>query len=318
MFLKKEPPYNTGELPQIFLPTSITRGSVEHARFLFCSCYYMRGGIKSDAAIKALTTFYEKYPHYFDPEFFLDDEKGLLEQFSKRLREVGLKYNATIVPKFWMKNFQKMYTFWDGNPALLLQGVEYSEIKERILNSGKINPLHPHGFFGFREKMVSMLIYFLVEGGFADSFHFPVPIDFHALRIITAHEILTTDSGCGNLLTQEYLAAAREISLEFCRETRTNPLDLCNALWLMSRGWCRLHPGNSSEVGIYHGRKTHVGVSKKSSWTEKNTATYEKTCGMCPIKETCKFLIPSGPYYRQGRIEIRGERKEPPQMNLFI
>lgn len=318
-FKNKLPPYDTAPLPQILTPTQIQKKSAEHARFLFCCCYYMRGGIRSDTAMKSLAVLYENHPEYFDSAYVAQaDEKSLLQSLKQHLQEVKLNYNASVIPQFWIDNFKKINTFWGDNPAQLIQDADYEEITERIMNSGKIKSENPHGFFGFREKMVSMIIYFLVDAEFIDPLHFPVPIDFHALRIITAHEILDTETNTKtNILSPEYLQAARDISVKFCLEHNESPLDLCGALWLLSRTWCSLHPGNASEVGIYHGRKTHIGVSKKSRWTQKNAFTYEATCGRCPIEKTCKYLIPAGYYYRQGKIIIRGERNNHPQLNLF-
>ena len=40
------------------MPRNLTLGSKEHALFLFCLCYHMRGGIDSITAIKSLAKLY--------------------------------------------------------------------------------------------------------------------------------------------------------------------------------------------------------------------------------------------------------------------
>lgn len=299
-------------------------GSKEHALFLFCVCYYMRGGIKSATAITSLSKVYKQHPDLFVPEYFDDINTKEAEVEAEStithiLQENGLAYNATVIPKHWIKNFQKIYRFWEGNPVNLLKRVgSYTKACRVIANKGRNSSKNPNGFYGFQEKMVSMLIHFYVEAGIIEPTAFPVPVDFHVLRILVAHKILTKGkpSKNQNVFGQELLQKARSLSVRYCKEHDVNAKDLSDALWFLSRNLCSEHPGNDSLIGEYRARKTEIKPAPVT-WNKTQVKSYERSCLDCPVKETCCFNIPSANYYRRGELVIRGPRAEPPQLYLF-
>src|SRR3989344_4226216 len=71
---RKEFPYNLKKAkpPQIAakLPKNLVYGTLRHANFLWCSCYYMRGGIQSDVAMTRLAKVHEDAPALFEPHAF--------------------------------------------------------------------------------------------------------------------------------------------------------------------------------------------------------------------------------------------------------
>lgn len=313
MYLMKKYPYDLPEAtpPQIRenLPRGLVWGSRQHACFLFTLCYWMRGGIDSHTAIRALTRLYEAIPSIFDPgNELLYSSADLPAEFKK----VGLGYNASEIASAWRENWRKIVTEWGSDPRNLFKGIStYEEACARIQRRGK------SGFKGFQEKMVSMLTYFYMDAGIIDRWHFPVPVDFHVLRIVFSNEIIvaeTENASANGFYTKRVLGAIRDLFMWYCREYSVDPLTLCEAIWLYSRMQCSKHPGNISKVGGRQGRKTPVYAAK--TWSKSQTRAFERTCGVCPLQNSCRWCIPSAKYYIQGRLERRGYREEPLQSRL--
>lgn len=347
-FLTKEWPYNLPgatapqipvNMPKTLKLTGQRTGEEKRrlALYLFHACYYMRGGIQSDIAFRSLSRLFDSHLYFFLPE---KRNSFSVKELTEQLQRHGLGFNTGVgsrphildqahlfgnraesvapgrngmnrmtIPKQWMINLERLADRWSGNPLDILRDVvEYEEACTRIANDGKGN-----GFIGFQEKMVSMLIYFLMDAGFVDPWNFPLPVDFHVLRFIFEHEILThapRENGSG-LFTATAKKAIRELSVDYCRRhPETDPLHLTEIIWIWSRELCSEHAGNQSIVGQRNGRKTKIDPVPK--WDAQQMRAFDRTCERCPISNTCKWCIPSALYYIQGRIEKRGRRGEPP------
>lgn len=315
MYLRKEYPFNLpgAVLPQRngYIPEEARQDKRKYALFLFAACYWMRGGIKSDTAFQQLGTFYRQDPGSFLPE---NAEALSAAVLADKLKAIGLGYNVKEISGFWKENLSKLDRKWKGDPCNLFAGIStYEEACDRIQNNKS------NGFGGFQEKMVSMLTYFLMDAGLVDPWNFPVPVDFHVIRIVFANEILVAGkdemNGSG-LYIKKNLDAIRRLVMDYCRERDVDPLLLADALWLYSQLQCSRHPGNQSNVGGRHGRMTKLWPIKR--WSEAQTKAYEETCGVCPLRRTCRWCVPSAEYYIRGRIILRERRDSPPQGNLFI
>jgi hypothetical protein len=313
-YLRKEYPFDQPEAkpPQISenLPKSLGWGTREHALFLFAVCYWMRGGIKSGTAIKALARLYDASPEIFLPE---SEPATTAAELTAKFRSVGLGFNSDEIGTAWKNNLRKIAARWDNDPRTIFSGVTtYEEACERIQNKGK------RGFHGFQEKMVSMLTYFYMDAGIVDRWHFPIPVDFHVLRTVFAHEIVIADRSEFNgngFYTKPILAAVRNLFQSYCVRNNVDPLLLCDAVWLYSGLMCNQHPGNQSEVGSRDGRQTELRPTAR--WSQAQTKTYERTCGVCVVQKSCKWCVPSAEYYVRGRIVLREERDTPPQQSFF-
>ena len=273
----------------------------------------MRGGITSETAILALGRLYLKAPKIFIPQTFLQPQ-GKKRRVRQHLTNNGLGYNAKETARNWVENFGKLERFWDGSPALLFANVEnYEDICKRIIHNGNKSAENPNGFYGFREKMVSMLIHFLMDAEIIPPFTFPVPVDFHVLRILVAHELLVvkgTQPG-DNLYQPAVLVAARKLTETYCRKHGVNSLRLGDALWLLSSALCRLHPGNETIYGKREGRRTILRPIVPD-WNNPNHYNrYAQACGQCPIERSCRHTVPAGHYYVRGELVIRGSRAKP-------
>ncbi len=308
-------PYNLSKAtpPQVpeNLPRSLTRGSKEHALFLFALCYWMRGGIESDTATRQLAALYDFAPNIFLPECAAKMYPCVLRGL---FRFAGLTFNADQIAHLWKANAKKLAEEWGGDPRTIFSGIDtYEEACARIQNkNGK-------GFGGFQEKMVSMIIYFFMDAGMIDRWNFPPPVDFHCLRIVFASKIVrasTRDRTRNGFYTKPVLATVRELLREYCAERNVDPVILCEALWIHSRIMCAEHPGNMSMVSkTRKGRRTKITPVPR--WTAAQARAYERTCRVCPIEDVCTFCIPSAHYYIGGMLQMRCVRDAPPQQSLF-
>lgn len=292
------------------LPRNLVAGSVQHGAFLFCLCFYMRGGIKSDVVAKALTKLYEKNPNLFIPEKW---NELVAEDIAQLLKSVNLGFNSRQIGNFWVVNFQRLAEKWEGNPANLFKNVSsYDKLCERIANDG-----NGKGFRGFQKKMASMLYYFLAEAGLVEEFNFPIPVDFHVCRMVLANEIVKIENreNGENLYQPEVLDAIRDLSVSYCREKGISTLKLCDGLWGYSRAICNLHPGNQSSIGERRGRGTLV-LKIAGGWSEAQENSFYNSCERCLLAKTCIGCVPSAPYYVRGELIIRSNRDEPPQQFL--
>lgn len=301
------------------LPRGGFRDEIDHACYLFALCFYMRGGIQSDRAALALSRIYEGQPELFRPQTVTADMEPDIRAL---LARSGLNFNGGEISHFWVENFRRLKERWGSDPRTILQGVDtFEEACRRIQNTAD-NRKHGRGFLGFQEKMVSMLIYFLVEAGYGDPFTFPAPIDFHVLRVMVAHHVVciiegTPPSGRVNYFHKDVLRALRDLFSWYARTHNTDPVHLSEVVWGLSRSMCYQHPGNTTIYrGKRRGRKSDL-VPLRVTWNEAQTLAYERSCLRCPVEPTCRFNIPAAPYYVRGELIIRGFREQPPQKRLF-
>ncbi len=313
--------YNNNELPYSLdrvrvphdprhMPKTMERSGVDHAVFLFNVCYYMRGGIKSNDAVKRMANVYDEWPSLFDCEFAKDVDPGAIEEI---LKTNGLGFQKVVADQ-WVENSRRLHELYDGDPRKIFEGVDSYELsQERIQNDGKGG-----GFKGFQEKMTSMIIYYLMDEDLIDRFNFPIPVDLHVLRVSIANEMITFGDvpHKTNLFTKETLSALRTLYLQYAEERNVNPLRLCDAVWMLSESSCGRHPGNTTIEP--HGRKVRNGRSTYLIPKEVNfddptqLKAYRESCAICPIEETCQYNIPGTQYYVGGNLIIRGPRKRIP------
>jgi hypothetical protein len=85
------------------MPKTLERGSVDHAMFLFNVCYYMRGGIKSNDAVKRMSAIYDAHPELFNADFARTFDSNELQAI---LKENGLGFQATVANQ-WIENSRR-------------------------------------------------------------------------------------------------------------------------------------------------------------------------------------------------------------------
>lgn len=299
------------------MPPSLELGTKEHAMFLWTSCYYMRGGIKSVDAFKRLGAMYEAAPGVFDASISMHMDP---EEIALLLKKYQLGFQDA-VSKQWVENAGRLMERCDGDPRAIFDSIgTYDEALSKIKNDHKGN-----GYLGFQEKMTSMIIYFLMDEKLIEAFNFPIPIDLHVMRISIANELITfpgVPHGT-NLYRPETLATLRTIYEDYSKAHDVDALRLCDAVWLFSEAMCSNQPGNITlePEGRHNrnGRSTVLIPLEVDPYSETQRDAFKRTCGRCVLRDVCKWNIPGKPYYVQGHLGIRGPRKEfePLQGELF-
>ncbi len=313
-YADNEPPYNLDRvrLPHDprHMPETLERGSVDHAMFLFNVCYYMRGGIKSNDAVKRMAAIYDNYPELFNADYAQGFGR---EELKKILGAHGLGFQDAVAGQ-WIENSRRLQELYDGDPRNIFQGVEtYAQSQELIQNQkGK-------GFLGFQEKMTSMIIYYLMDEELIEPFNFPIPVDLHVMRVSIANEMISFADSKGepvphgtNVFTKETLEALRGLYLNYAEERGVNPLRLCDAVWMLSESSCGRHPGNTTIEPLRrkyrNGRKTYLIPKVVDINDPAQQKAYGESCAICPIQDTCELNIPGTQYYVGGNIIVRGRR----------
>jgi hypothetical protein len=324
-----------------YLPKDIVWGSREHLLYLFFLNIYMKGGINSAAAIISLSRFYAEHSWAFMPENILALETWehvlFVEWLGWVLPQYGLGVNITEAKWHWFWNGLKLAKFWASNPLNLFSEVQenaertwqsyriakhnYAHLCRRIIRKQGLSHEQlmesPNGFYGFQHKMVSMIAYFYVHAGAVKPFAYPVPVDFHILRVLIATGILTM-RGMRKRAWQyreKFLPYAREVTLRYIVETGEDTQLLAEGLWLLSRTLCRWHPGNKSSVEKSNRARRRVITDTPFVWTAHTERLYDKSCAICPVEDHCKWNIPSSYYYVKGVILVREARSRPDNTN---
>lgn len=294
------------------MPKTLERGSREHAVFLFKVCYYMRGGTKSTDAVKALANIYDERPEFFDCSIAKDLEP---EPIVEALTAQGLGFQQTVA-KQWVENARRLHERYDGDPRKIFDEVAtYEHSQALIQNDGKGG-----GFIGFKEKMTSMIIYYLMDDELIDEFVFPIPVDVHVMRVSVANEMITfgdTPHGT-NLYVPEALGPLRKLYYDYAVDRNVDPRPLCSAVWLLSEALCGKSPGNITKEPLGRknrdGRSTYLVPNVVDPEDFNQQKAYMKTCGSCAVENTCKLNIPGAQYYIAGGLIIRGKRIRFPQL----
>jgi len=315
-------PFNLPEAQAPQIPANMPKGgfasSVDHARFLFLACLWMRGKIKSDTAIRGLSRIYETLPEAFQPEYARTLSPEMLIPI---LKQNALGFAKGQNARFWIENMARLDDHWRGDPRRLFDGItSYENLCKRVRNHktkwGRERNTEGPGFMGFQKKMTSLLAYFLMEAKLVDRFDFPLPVDFHVMRIMIAHKILAFEGSIDDFSKKHILDAAREFAIEYAERHKVDSLHFSEFVWYFSRAMCDKHPGN---ISVYTGGRNRQTIirAKTITWKKGQQDTYNMTCGQCPIENTCMACIPAGPYYNHGKLVIRSRRDKPPQQRLF-
>lgn len=313
-------PYNS---PYALLPQrdnnitpKLERGSVEHAMFLFCLCYYMRGGIRSDQATRCLSQLYKRRPGLFNAEKAANASP---QSIRGSLVRVKLSYMKQHTPIYWIENAKLLCELYDGDPRKIYAGTDsWDEICLRIQNRshrGKNGAFtHRQGMLGFQEKMASMLTYYLMEAELIEPFHFPVPVDFHVMRVAVATEMVTFEDlpEDRDVYTDEMRSVLRNAFHDYAIRHDASTIEMANAMWLLSRAVCSQHVGNRALMnGGYQARRTDLSAYQPI-WDEAERQKYAQTCGQCPVEHNCALDIPNAMYTRQGKLLALRPHSKPP------
>lgn len=292
-------------------------GSVDHAMFLFILCLYMKGGIKSNTAAKQLARLYSRRPRLFDA---FEIVKIKPHSITASLERVDLRYLKNSAPPHWIENAHRLIEWYDGDPRKIFVGVDdYDEACRRIRNKSRRHSVtkeftHRQGFIGFQYKMVSMLMYFYIATGIIEPIPFPIPIDFHVMRVCIETEMVRfSGNSIGRDIYSEHLQVVlRELFTNYSLRHQVSPIELCDAVWLLSSMGCARNPGNRTLSRQYRARKTET-PAYTPIWNSAELTRYQRFCGSCPIGHMCNWDVPNSAYTLRGQLIKLRPRSVPPK-----
>lgn len=316
----KQFPYNqkTAVIPQNVIPHWLRSDKEKLINFYFYICLYMRGGIESLQAFKAMLSLFADRPELFDPFY----AQHLTESELQPIIALYVGWDSNKVAQFWIENSKRLVRNWNGQAANIFNGLaDFEESLRRIKNKTTkrewkkacVVDDRGEGFMGFQAKMVSMFVYFVDwEGLLNKQFIYPTPADFHNFRIGLALRIMVIEPQPESLRSTEKISEPwRMLTVRYleARRGRVTPVELADAIWLFSLTLCGASPltdyhertdwkghGLFGEGGIEHS-------SRPSFLSPKLRGRLVRTCLSCPLISRCELAIPAGPYYQR-----RGDR----------
>jgi hypothetical protein len=247
--------------------------------------------MKSDIAFKIMTKIFNDKPELFDCRILSQADPS---QISKTLKDYGLGRQNTVAAN-WVENAQKMIDRYDGDPLNIFNGdLSYDDCVNRIKNDGE------NGFRGFREKMTSMILYFLIDEGIISGLSFPPPVDFHVQRVVLATEMITVEPSDFHRC-DTFENAVRGLLSGYLENRDVTPLELTDSIWLLSSNLCNQSPGNYSPKDNI----TRPFMKEIDPNNLRQGELYRKSCGKCALNKFCEYYIPSGPYYTKAVISLK-------------
>lgn len=315
LWKRKAFPYDQKDaiLPQTRLPEALRDNPETLAAFYFYVCIYMRGGIESLQAFRALARMWQDHPEAFDP--FL--AQWLAPAHMEDMLRAYIGWDARRASINWVENSRRLVRNWDGRPLNLLKGLRsWTEALRRFRNKRTKRDLREagargEGFMGFQPKMVSMLVYFCDwEGWLEKRFLYPSPADFHNFRFGLNQGAITLAPWPGEIRTSEALSAPwRAAVLAYLRSRKADPIEVADALWLFSLVLCGNSPvtqtSTSAGTGFFEADDLPRLVDAQTFRTPRMRLALERTCLRCPVRTRCTLGIPSQPYYRKGILVLR-------------
>lgn len=274
---------------------------IQLASFWFADCYYMRGVNDSNDMTINLAKLYEDHPEIFDFKNAMQLEPRYVESL---LLDYHLPVQHKAISNYWVENARRMVERYDGDPTKIFEDFgTYDELVSRTRNN-----FRGGGFKGFQKKMTSMLGYFYMATDLIPYQNIPLPVDFHVMRMSISNEMIRFDNmpESGFVEFEKTTDFLREVFFDLADHLGINQLDLCDIVWLYSREACVNSPTNSQQIiGKRRGRATVFApaINSADQATAQQIESYEKSCGICRLRETCAHNVPSGRYYIAGDIK---------------
>ena len=322
-YRNREHPYINFErdLPQNMVLPEVKADPLRFARHLFFACHYMRGTMISSLAFKLLNEMQLRDPWLFEPEVVSHTEHAVLVETLGRY----VSWQKDQIAELWRANAKVLLEEWKGDPRQIfcdvktkeelyrrVMGKKYREY-EMVGGKKRLIKAQHQGFGGFREKMTSMLAYFLAATNLVPLSKVSAPVDFHHLRIYLATKMIVTDVDLVRYedINQFGIKLAEWLQKKF----RLSQVDYGDIIWLWSLRSCRASPHNASKKVELEGRK-RVKEIVPVTWTDGQSAKWAKTCGVCAISSKCTSGVPPGTYYTTGKL-AKVPKDQPPQAILF-
>jgi hypothetical protein len=310
------------DLPQTMVLPEIQADKLRFAQHLFFSCHYMRGTMISSLAFKLLNQMQQEVPWLFRLE---EVTMVPLEEIEAALGRY-IPWQKTQVSKLWQHNARLLWSAWGGDPRKIFKGATSKEdlyrrvmgekYREFAVVDGKrqLIPAQYVGFGGFREKMTSMLAYFLSATKLIPPTKLSAPVDFHHLRIYLSTRMIESDEEM--VRYEDINLMGIRLAEQLQKHFKLTQVEYGDIVWLWSLRSCRASPHNASEKVELEGR-SRVKQVIPVIWTPAQVRKYDSTCGLCSIAGYCDYGVPPGPYYTTGKLAKVRKVNGPPQDKLF-
>lgn len=300
----------------------------EKANFLFYSAIFMRGAIISEDPFRFLVSFWESFPDFYDPKYVVsfklkpNDIGDALIKVTPRLKNANgqwKSFNLYKIEQFmnsWINNSRLVVEKFEGDVLNIFKGVDNFEEAFARIDHKKYKG---NGLKGMRRKIFSLLTIWLQEKNLIPHFPAPIPVDFHALRILWEAEIISLpelapfkindhhpqmyEGKIALRVSEEFINVITKWTQNFLSKVKISHLNINPALWVLSRELCVKNYQTTSK-----GRGTILIEPTK---LQKNPKLWPKgyydPCSVCPIEKFCTGTVPAAPYYIWG-ILMRLER----------
>lgn len=316
----------------------LSQDPTEAANLFFFASITMRGAVVSDDPVRWLDRLAEVHRGIFCPSEVVArwNEEDICNLFggvtSELLLEKGLSVGkGHMGPKYrefarsWLHNARVLHTLWGDSILKVFEGVdEFEEAFSRI-DYRKVK--RESGLIGMRRKIFSLLTIWLQTRKLIPTFPTPLPVDFHALRVLIGTGVasipLKPFEPSGRSMMEIWQGAhcfrvseritdeIAQWSQPFMAKWGHSHLVINPAIWVLSRVLCVAHYQNWCKERIIP-----IAPSPADLVTESWPAGYRDPCRFCPIEPFCKMVAPSGPYYRWGfimpieRVPCRAPKQE--------
>ncbi len=312
----------------------------ECALWLFYCSLPMRGGLVSEDPFKWMYVLKELFPEMFIPEIVCREwtPEKIVNAFQVATKKIlngngvgisgsgAMGYKADEYAGAWFGNSVVLHKYWGGDVRNVFWGVlDFEEAFRRV--DYRHNEA---GFKGMRRKIFSLLAIFLQEKGIIPVFPTPIPIDFHAMRILWGTEALILN-GCakpfmpkekhpksleGRLsirVSEKFIDQIAKWSQKFLRENNLSHLNVNPAIWVLSRSLCSEHfqTGSRKDGNEYVDAEA---LLRNKEWPKN----YRNPCKYCDIEKLCQWIIPAAPYYRWGYLIRISERVPFPYETMHL
>ncbi|HTY40052.1 MAG TPA: hypothetical protein VMC43_03115 [Candidatus Paceibacterota bacterium] len=310
-----------------------------------------RGGVVSEDPGKWIVTLRETEPDLFEPAAVARawTVDGIMEAIRtiivKRRKDLGLpkfvqlslamvgQSHADLLPEqvnganedhykldefaeSWHYNSVTLAELWDSNVLNIYAGAQDFEEAFARIDRKRV----ARGFLGIRRKIFSLLTIWLQEQNFVPRFPTPVPVDFHALRllfgtgVVTAEDVppfvVDPDVHPTHFAGRPFIHVSEEVMDEvaiwsqgFMVRNGFSHLAINPALWVLSRELCvhefqagsngRGRTGNRRNLKIVYAEDLR---RNPALWRKR----YRDPARFCPVAGLCQAVTPSALYYSFG------------------
>ena len=303
----------------------------EKANFFFFAAVPMRGGLISEDPFKWLQKLWTMFPEFFDvkivSEILTPDymRRSIQAVTNELLDGPGIGQNGAgslsykmeeHIPN-WIANAKALHHWWNDDVLNVFRDVNDFEEGFKLIDYAKYRKRDERKarcFHGIRRKIFSLLTIWFQEKNLVPLFPTPIPVDFHAMRILWQTNIIKPNNWkhlfvptkpkhsadlAGKPSVRVWERFTDQIALwsqQFLQKIGISHMVINPALWVLSRTLCAEHLQTSS---LNDGQTFYTAEKLRRNphlWSKNR----RNPCEFCPVEQFCNGCIPANPYYTDG------------------